>query len=129
MWAFVRAHRSRPALRVSFRGTVSTTAFSEPMTPAQPIFALSNKRIWIAGHRGMVGQALLRRLAPENCEVLMVGREDLVLRGQDNVRRWIDDARPDAVIAAAATVGGILANATRPAEFLYDNLSIGLGII
>jgi GDP-L-fucose synthase len=94
-----------------------------------PRYDLTGKRVWIAGHRGMVGSALARRLASEKCEVLTVARANLDLRRQADVERWMEQARPDAVIIAAATVGGILANNTLPAEFLYDNLAIGANII
>ena len=99
------------------------------MTISPPIYDIAGKRVWIAGHRGMVGQALVRRLQTERCTILMVGREDLDLRGRSHVQRWIDQERPDAIIVAAATVGGILANDTRPAEFLFDNLAISTSII
>lgn len=92
-------------------------------------YNLNGKRVWIAGHRGMVGSALQRRLARENCEVLSVGRAEVDLRRQDGVERWIARERPTTVIIAAATVGGIFANDTRPAEFLYDNMMIAGNII
>jgi GDP-L-fucose synthase len=92
-------------------------------------FSLGGKRIWVAGHRGMVGSALLRRLGQENCELLTIDRSTLDLRRQVDVEAWIDRHRPDAVFIAAATVGGISANASRPVEFLYDNLSIASNII
>lgn len=99
------------------------------MTTPVPIHDIAGKRVWVAGHRGMVGQALVRRLQSERCTILKVGREDLDLRERSDVARWIDRERPDTVIVAAATVGGILANDTRPAEFLYDNLAIITSII
>src|SRR5436190_22168431 len=92
-------------------------------------FELAGKRIWVTGHRGMVGSALVRRLASENCEVVAVDRSALDLRRQAEVEDWVGRAKPDAVIVAAATVGGILANDSRPAEFLYDNIAIGTNII
>ena len=92
-------------------------------------FELEGKRVWVAGHTGMVGSAILRRLARERCEIITVGRDRLDLRRQADVEDWIADTKPDAVIVAAATVGGILANDTRPAEFLYDNLVIESNII
>lgn len=91
-------------------------------------FSLVGKKIWIAGHTGMVGAALLRRLQSQNCEVIIpAGRIDL--REQGLVRDWLKDLRPDIVVIAAARVGGIAANVTRPAEFLYDNLMIEANII
>ncbi len=87
-------------------------------------YVLKGKRVWVAGHAGMVGSAILRRLATENCEILTCARGEVDLRRQDSVDRWMEARRPQAVFVAAATVGGILANSTRPAEFLYDNLAI-----
>ena len=93
------------------------------------IFPLRGRRVWVAGHRGMVGQALLRRLEREDCEVLGVGRETLDLRDDGAVRDWVGQEKPDAVIVAAATVGGIHANASRPWDFLHDNLAIAKAVI
>jgi GDP-L-fucose synthase len=92
-------------------------------------FELNKKRVFVSGHRGMVGSAIVRLLANENCEVLTVGRDQLDLRDQAGVRTWFDRERPDAVFHAAAKVGGILANDTCPAEFLYDNLAIEMNVI
>ena len=91
-------------------------------------YDLSGKRIYVAGHRGMVGSALLRRLESEDCEVLTTPRS-LDLRAQDAVFRWFEENRPDAAIIAAAKVGGILANSTYPAQFLYDNLTIAANTV
>ena len=93
------------------------------------MYDLKGKRIWVAGHRGMVGSAIVRRLATEGCEVLTVGRNELDLRDQAGVLAWMADHRPDAVFLAAAKVGGILANDTYPADFLLDNLLIETAII
>lgn len=92
-------------------------------------FDLTDRRVWVAGHRGMVGQALVRRLAREGCELIEAPRERVDLRRQAAVEAWMDEARPDLVFVAAAKVGGIHANDTRPAEFLYDNLMIEANII
>jgi GDP-L-fucose synthase len=92
-------------------------------------YALQGKRVWVAGHRGMVGAALVRRLAREGCEVLLAERSDADLRRQTDVEHWMDVNRPQAVFVAAAKVGGILANDTRPAEFLFDNLMIEANVI
>lgn len=97
--------------------------------PAEDIFPLAGRRVWVAGHRGMVGSALVRRLASEGCEVLTVGRDHVDLRRQEQVERWVEAEKPDAVFVAAATVGGIHANDTRPAEFIYDNLALETNII
>jgi GDP-L-fucose synthase len=93
------------------------------------LYSLDGKRVWIAGHRGLVGSALVRRLASTGAAVLTAGREELDLRGQAAVGRWMAANRPDAVFIAAATVGGIEANRTRPAEFLYNNLIIAANVI
>lgn len=90
---------------------------------------LAGRRVWVAGHRGMVGAATCRRLASESCEVLTVGREQLDLRRQQEVEAWMAAARPELVVLAAATVGGIYANDARPAEFIYDNLVIETNIL
>ncbi len=92
-------------------------------------YSLTGKKVWIAGHGGMVGQALTRRLASSDVELVTARRAELDLRRQDQVERWMDATRPQAIFLAAATVGGILANDTRPAEFLYDNLMIEANII
>jgi GDP-L-fucose synthase len=96
---------------------------------APVIFPLAGRRVWVAGHRGMVGSALVRRLEGEACEVLTAARGEVDLRRQDQVEAWMARARPDAVFLAAATVGGIVANDTRPGEFLYDNLMISANVI
>jgi GDP-L-fucose synthase len=95
----------------------------------KPIYELSGKRIWVAGHRGMVGRSLVRRLHGEGCEIITTTREQVDLRRQQDVEGWMRATRPQAIILAAATVGGILANDTRPAEFLYDNLAIEVNVI
>jgi GDP-L-fucose synthase len=92
-------------------------------------FALSGKRVWVAGHRGMVGGALVRRLQEENCTILTVGRNMLDLRDAGAVKTWMKANAPQAVILAAAKVGGIVANYSWPADFLYDNLAIENSII
>jgi GDP-L-fucose synthase len=92
-------------------------------------FDLYGKRVFVAGHRGMVGSALVRRLAREECQILTVGREVVDLREQRAVFEWFDEHRPQAVFVAAAQVGGIYANDTRPGDFLYDNLAIQTNVI
>lgn len=86
--------------------------------------SLSGKKIWVAGHGGMVGSALCRRLMEENCDVLTVDRGVCDLRVQADVRAWYARHKPDMVIVAAAKVGGIKANSLFPADFIYDNLMI-----
>ena len=90
---------------------------------------LAGKRVWVTGHRGMVGGAIVRRLATEACEVLTVGRDALDLRDQGAVRDWLSRNRPQVVVLAAAKVGGILANDSLPVEFLLDNLLIETAVI
>ena len=92
-------------------------------------FDLTGKKVWVAGHRGMVGSAVVRRLASESCDVVTAGRDTLDLRDQRAVFAWIEAERPDLAIVAAARVGGIHANDTYPAEFLYDNLVIEANLI
>ena len=92
-------------------------------------YDLAGKRVWVTGHRGMVGSAVVRRLAREDCEVLAVGRDEVDLRDQAAVRRWMADARPQAVFHAAGTVGGVVANDTYPVDFLYDNMMIAANVI
>lgn len=92
-------------------------------------FALAGKRIWVAGHRGMVGSAIARRLERENCDVLIAGRGDVDLTRQADVEAWLETNRPDAIFLAAAKVGGILANESFPASFLYENLMIQVNIV
>lgn len=93
------------------------------------VFNFTGKRVWVAGHRGMVGSAIVRRLAEEPCTVITAGREMLDLTRQNEVENWMIAKRPDAVVVAAARVGGIHANNTLPVEFLRDNISIELNII
>ena len=92
-------------------------------------FVLRGKRVFVAGHRGMVGSALVRRLASEDCEVLTASRQVVDLRDQSAVNAWFARHRPQAVFMAAATVGGIYANDTRPGDFLFDNLAIATNVI
>lgn len=93
------------------------------------LYNLQGKRVWVAGHRGMVGSAIVRRLEAEHCEILTVARDEVDLRNQQQVSDWVSANKPQAVFLAAAKVGGILANDTRPAEFLYENLMIEANII
>ena len=92
-------------------------------------YSLAGKRVWVAGHAGMAGSAIVRRLEREGCALLTVPRAACDLRNQAQVQAWMKANRPQAVFVAAATVGGIMANATRPAQFLYDNLAIETNII
>ncbi|MBF7012808.1 GDP-L-fucose synthase [Novosphingobium resinovorum] len=93
-----------------------------------PTYDLAGKKVYVAGHKGMVGSALVRRLAAEKCEVIFPATR-VDLREQSAVRDWMNASRPDAVLVAAAKVGGILANDTYPGQFLYDNLMIEANVI
>ena len=92
-------------------------------------FSFSGKRVWVAGHLGMVGGALVRRLASENVTLLTVARRELDLTRQADVEAWMRAHKPQAIFLAAAKVGGILANDTQPTEFLTENLQIQANII
>jgi len=92
------------------------------------MYDLRGKRIWVAGHRGMVGSAVVRRLASEACTVLTATRAEVDLTRQAEVERFVAAEKPDAIVLAAAKVGGILANDTWPADFLYENLLIETAI-
>ena len=93
------------------------------------LFEIAGKRIYVAGHAGMVGAALVRRLKAESCTILTVDHARLDLTRQAETEQWIGTAKPDVVILAAAKVGGIAANDTLRAEFLYDNLTIATNVI
>ena len=93
------------------------------------MYELSKKRVWIAGHRGMVGSAILRRLEKENCQLLFVGRDEVDLTRQKDVEQWMGANKPQAIFLAAAHVGGIYANDSYPADFIYNNLMIEANII
>ena len=94
-----------------------------------PLFNLDGKRIYVAGHKGMAGSAIVRRLEGEACEILVADRSELDLRRQEATENWLKSAVPDVVIVAAARVGGIFANNSRPVDFLFDNLAIELNLI
>lgn len=96
---------------------------------ATPLFDLAGSRIYVAGHGGMVGRALMRRLATEHCTILTAERRDLDLLQAEPTERWLAAQRPDAVLVAAARVGGIAYNSAYPVDFLADNLAIALNII
>src|SRR6516165_4466308 len=99
------------------------------MSPPSAQFELLHKRIYVAGHNGMVGSAIVRRLGSEGCEILTPTRLELDLRRGEQVDRWMAEAKPDAVFLAAGKVGGIHANSTYPADFIADNLAIALNVI
>ena len=96
---------------------------------ADPRFELRGKRVWVAGHAGMVGSALCRRLAREACEIVTVSRASLDLTRQADVEAWVAATKPEVVFVAAAKVGGILANDSQPADFIYTNLAVQTNVI
>ena len=98
------------------------------MTPPV-LFDLRGKRVYVAGHNGMAGSAIVRCLAEEGCEILTVDRKTVDLTNQSQTENWLVEKKPDAVFLAAGHVGGIFANDTYPADFITDNLAIGLGIL
>jgi GDP-L-fucose synthase len=91
--------------------------------------AFFGKKIFVAGHRGMVGQALVRALEKSNCQILTISKSELDLKDQAAVRNWFEKNKPEIVFLAAAKVGGIFANNSYPADFLYDNLLIQQNVI
>lgn len=93
------------------------------------MYDLAGQRIWLAGHRGMVGSALMRKLADSGCEIITADRSELDLTDQAAVTEFYRQQKPDCVIIAAAKVGGILANETYPADFISTNLAIELNLI
>jgi GDP-L-fucose synthase len=99
------------------------------MTQHSSHFDLKGLKVFVAGHRGMVGGALVRRLLQEDVDVLTASRADLDLTQQAAVQTWMAEHKPDVVYLAAAKVGGILANATYPAQFLYENLMVEANVI
>jgi len=104
-------------------------ANSEGRAVSELPFDLKGRRVYVAGHRGMAGSAIARRLEREGATILAATHTELDLRRQGDVEAWMDRQRPEVVVVAAAIVGGIIANSTRPAEFLYDNLAIETNII
>src|SRR5262245_10815004 len=93
------------------------------------LFDVSGKRVFVAGHRGLVGSAIVRRLGQEKCQVLTADRTVLDLTDQRATENWLKTARPDAIFLAAGLVGGIHANNTYPADFIANNLAIALNVI
>ena len=93
------------------------------------MFDISNKKIWVAGHKGMVGSAIVRRLKKENCKILKVEKKELNLLDQKSTEEWICKNKPEIIIIAAAKVGGIKINMQNKAAFLYENLMIQNNII
>jgi GDP-L-fucose synthase len=95
-----------------------------------PLFDLADKRVWVAGHRGLVGSALMRRLEREPvAQIITASSREVDLRRQDQTETFVSEARPDAIFLAAAKVGGIEANRSGQGEFLYDNLMMGANVL
>ncbi|MBZ0216896.1 MAG: NAD-dependent epimerase/dehydratase family protein, partial [Fimbriimonadaceae bacterium] len=90
---------------------------------------LKGQKIFVAGHLGMVGSAVVRRLENEGISPIIAPRDQLDLRDQAAVRNFIGRERPDVIINAAAKIGGIHANDTQPVDFLYDNMMIGSNLV
>src|SRR5262249_53744427 len=111
----------------------STLAMNATMAPTTDkkaaLFALKGTRVYVAGHGGMVGGAIVRRLQSEGCTVLTADRRTLDLTRQADTESWLAETRPDVVVVAAARVGGIAYNDANPVEFLADNLAIELNLI
>ena len=106
-----------------------TLALEEPPAASPVLYSLTGKRVWVAGHRGMVGSALARRLQTENCaEVMGAERSSVDLRDPGAVETWMKANKPEAIFVSAARVGGILANDTYPVDFLDDNLMIAANV-
>jgi nucleoside-diphosphate-sugar epimerase len=99
------------------------------MNQTVPIFSLREKRVWVAGHEGMVGSALMRRLQHADCTLITATHRELDFTRQKEVEAWMEEERPQAVFLAAAKVGGIAANMSKPVDFLYDNLAIAANVI
>ena len=125
-WSAAQSHDRHDYVTLAYELCLGSSLL---MATSSKFYDLKGKRIYVAGHRGMAGSAIVRRLANEHCEILTATRQDVDLRRQAEVEAWIAAKRPDAIFIAAATVGGIMANSTRPAEFLYDNLVIESNLI
>src|SRR5262249_49319396 len=121
----------RPRLPRTWQLCIGKPSERAVMTDAKtaPLFNLTGKRVYVAGHAGMVGAALVRRLGAESCSILTADRTRLDLTCQAETHQWIGTAKPDAVILAAAKVGGIAFNDSYPVDFLSDNLAIALNVI
>ena len=99
------------------------------MNAAPVEFELRGRRVFVAGHKGMVGSAIVRRLKAEDCDILLADRSECDLRRPDEVERYLARTTPEAIFLAAGKVGGIFANSTFPADFIGDNLAIAQSVI
>jgi GDP-L-fucose synthase len=109
--------------------TLTDPSVAPQAADADKLFDLTGRRVFVAGHRGMVGSAIVRRLARSDCTVETIGRDRLDLLRQDDTERFVLATRPDVMIVAAAKVGGIHANSTFPADFIYENLAVTTNLI
>jgi GDP-L-fucose synthase len=109
--------------------TASGTVIGGGIQLTNFFYELSGKKVFVAGHRGMVGSAIVRRLAHEGCAILTVARKDLDLSKEEPTLRWLQANRPDVVVNAAGRVGGISANSSYPVDFLCENLAIELNVV
>src|SRR5262249_40972256 len=111
------------------RDYVSSLSLIGSREASSKAFELAGKRVFVAGHTGMAGSAIVRRLGQEGCNLLLPERSELDLTRQDQTERYLSATRPEILIMAAGRVGGILANDTNPANFLADNLAMALNCI
>lgn len=123
-----------PSLEIAAHGRegrveVGSAVVTQVSLETEAKFPLKGKRVWVAGHRGMVGSAIARRLQRECCDVITVPRQAVDLTRQAETEDWLATVRPQVIFIAAAKVGGIHANTAYPADFLYDNLMIEANII
>src|SRR5499427_5532105 len=121
---------SRPTSKpLEARDYVSSLSLIESSGASADAFELAGKRVFVAGHTGMAGSAIVRRLGQEGCNLLLSERSELDLTRQEQTERYLSATRPDVVIMAAGRVGGILANDRNPANFLADNLAMAFNCI
>jgi GDP-L-fucose synthase len=111
------------------RDYVSSPPLSESKQASAKAFELAGKRVFVAGHTGMAGSAIVRRLRQEDCSFVLPNRSELDLTRQDQAERYLFATRPEVVIMAAGRVGGILANDQNPADFLADNLAMAFNCV
>ncbi|MGF6611017.1 GDP-L-fucose synthase [Paraburkholderia sp. WSM4175] len=101
----------------------------DSLVAERPAQFFAGTKVWITGHRGMLGSAMVRSFANENAELLLTSRQELDLCNQHAVFEWVERNRPEMIFHIGAKVGGIHANATLPADFLYDNIMVQTNVI
>lgn len=116
-------------LSVWLQTAIYSSKVGVELMPQALLCDLTGKRVFVAGHNGMMGSAIVRRLAAENSDILVADRRALDLTDQRATEDWLAQARPDVVFLAAGLVGGIHANNSYPADFITDNLAIALNVI